>query len=428
MSKADVERLNRRSPRLHYGYVILLFAMLNLAGSLGFGRFAYTMILPAMRDGLGLQNTQMGIIGTIGFIGYMAMCIPGGLLATRFGPRIVIALGLLTCGAGMMSIGTISGLTGSIVLMIVVGIASAAGNAAGFAFASAWFVGRIRGAATGITLGGPGIGMAVVGLLVPFILSRYGDNGWRWAWYYCGAITVLLGILCWIFLRNHPAEMGLQPIGAPAPAPTSPASGSESVWTKVFKSREMWRLCAITLAFGFDYIIYGTFFASFVQDEVGLSKGEAGNLWSLVGFLTIFSGLLGGLLADRVGRSWAFTCLFLAQGMALLLVAMSHSIGALYLSMALYGLSAWGFPALLGATCGDLLGPRLAPAGVGFAIFTFAIGQAAGPITAGALYDRSGSFRAPFLVGAGVVAFGILATWIRFTWPRRSPGTLSETA
>jgi len=52
--------------------------MLNIAGSLGIGRFTYTMILPAMREGLGLHNTQMGLIGTIGFIGYLAMAIPGG--------------------------------------------------------------------------------------------------------------------------------------------------------------------------------------------------------------------------------------------------------------------------------------------------------------------------------------------------------------
>lgn len=78
-------------PRLegmHYGYVILFFSMLNIAGSLGIGRFAYTMILPAMREGLGLHNTQMGLIGTIGFIGYLAMAIPGGVLAARFGPRV----------------------------------------------------------------------------------------------------------------------------------------------------------------------------------------------------------------------------------------------------------------------------------------------------------------------------------------------------
>lgn len=74
-----------RTLGFHYAYVILFFSMLNITGCLGFGRFSYTMILPAMRDGLGLLNTQMGLIGTIGFIGYLAMAIPGGMLAARFG-------------------------------------------------------------------------------------------------------------------------------------------------------------------------------------------------------------------------------------------------------------------------------------------------------------------------------------------------------
>lgn len=418
----------------HYGYVVLLFGMLNLAGSLGLGRFAYTMILPAMRDGLGFHNTQMGLIGTIGFIGYLAMTIPGGMLAARFGPRLVITLALLVCGLGMLLMGSVSSLNGSIVLMIIVGIGSAAGNAAGFSFASAWFAGRSRGKATGIIFGGAGFGMVTVGLLIPFILAHGGAAGWRWAWYVSGTLTVLFGILCGFFLRNSPADMGLRPIGeedreseAGIPQPGA-STAIPLAWRRVYTSRELWRVSFIILTFGFAYIIYGTFFAAYVQDEVGLSKAEAGALWSLVGFLAIFSGLIGGTLSDRLGGSWAFTCLLLAQILALLLVALSQRHAFLYASIALFGLSVWGFPALLGVTCADVLGPRLAPAGVGFAIFFFAIGQAAGPITAGALHDRTGSFAMPFLTGAAALLLGLIATWARFGGSLHGPGSLDGTA
>ena len=413
----------------HYGYVVLLFGMLNLAGSLGLGRFAYTLILPAMRDSLGFDNTQMGLIGTIGFIGYLAMTIPGGMLAARFGPRRVITLALLVCGLGMLLMGSVSSLNGAIILMIIVGIGSAAGNASGFSFASAWFSGRSRGKATGIILGGAGLGMVAAGLLIPFILAHGGAAGWRWAWFVSGALIMLFGILCACFLRNSPADMGLRPIGEQDRGPgagTPPPDASASAplaWRRVYTSRELWRVSFIILTFGFAYIIYGTFFAAYAQDEVGLTKAEAGALWSLVGFLAVFSGLIGGALSDRLGISWAFTCLLLAQILALVLVALSHRQAFLYASIILFGLSVWGFPALLGVTCADVLGPRLAPAGVGFAIFFFAIGQAAGPISAGALHDRTGSFAMPFLTGAAALLLGLLATWARFGGSSKSRGS-----
>lgn len=160
-------------------------------------------------------------------------------------------------------------------------------------------------------------------------------------------------------------------------------------------------------------IIYGAFFASYLQDEAGLTGPQAGALWSLVGFLTIFSGLIGGFFYDRIGRYWGFTTLFVGQGLALLFLALSHAVIPLYASIVLYGLSLWGFPVLLAVSCGDLFGPRLAPAGVGFGMFFFSIGQALGPFITGALYDRTGSFTMPFLIGVLIAALGISATWFR---------------
>ncbi|MFQ5691475.1 MAG: nitrate/nitrite transporter [Nitrospinota bacterium] len=400
----------RSAPRFHYGYVILFFCLLSLAGSLGIGRFAYTLILPAMRDGLGLQNTEMGLLGTIGFIGYLAAAIPGGALAARFGPRLIISLALLVCGSGLALLGLTHDLRWSALLMAWVGIGSAVGNASAFGFASAWFAGRSRGIATGVTLGGPGVGMVAVGAGVPFILARYGA-GWRWAWFYCGIVTALLGLLVWVFVRNRPDEMGLEAVGGP-PGEAPGRTQSSLSWGKVYREKEVWRLSLMMMLFAFAYIIYGTFFAAYVQDTVGLSQEQTGRLWSSVGVLAIFSGLVGGFLADRLGRAWALTWLFMGLAAALLLVAFSSTPAALYLSIPLYGLTLWGFPTVMGAGCADLLGPKLAPAGVGLATFIFGVGQAAGPVFAGALYDATGNFSAAFLCGVAAALLGVILAWV----------------
>ena len=55
------------------------------------------------------------------------------------------------------------------------------------------------------------------------------------------------------------------------------------------------------------------------------------------------------------------------------------------ISAILFGLSAWSIPAIMAAACGDALGPRLAPAALGFITLFFGIGQALGPAVAGAI-------------------------------------------
>jgi sugar phosphate permease len=388
--------------------------MLNFSGSLGFSRFSYTMILPEMRNALGLHNTEMGLIGSIGFIGYLVMGIPGGMLATHLGPRIIIAISLLASGLAMMLLGTVDNLLSSILLMIVVGMGSAAGNASGFAYASAWFTGRLRGIATGFTFSGAGFGMTAVGILVPLVLLRFQEDAWRWAWYLCGGITIFLGFLCWVFLRNDPEEMGLKPLGSTGSSPVGIAAKSTIDWKEIYKSRELLRLCFITLTFGFSYIIFGSFFASYAQDELGLSKSRTGELWSLVGFMAIFSGLVGGLLSDKLGRAWSFTCLLASQTLALLILTMSQTISGLYMSIGFYALTIWGFPTVVGVSCSNLFGPRVAPTAVGFTIFFFSTGQALGPLVTGALYDHTESFKISFLVGAIVLIIGMLINWLPF--------------
>jgi len=73
--------------------------MLTTIGTHGFGRLAYTIILPSMKDGLQFSYTQLGLIGTGNFIGYLSFAIIGGFLAAQCGTRIVIALALLLMGS-----------------------------------------------------------------------------------------------------------------------------------------------------------------------------------------------------------------------------------------------------------------------------------------------------------------------------------------
>ena len=62
----------------------------------------------------------------------------------------------------------------------------------------------------------------------------------------------------------------------------------------------------------------------------------------------------------------------------------------------------------MAAAAGDYVGPRLAPAGLGFITLFFGIGQALGPALGGYLADTTKSFTVPFLVAGGISFLGMI--------------------
>jgi MFS family permease len=78
------------------------------------------------------------------------------------------------------------------------------------------------------------------------------------------------------------------------------------------------------------------------------------------------------------------------------------------ISAILFGLTAWSIPAIITAICGEMMGAKLAPAALGFITLFFGVGQALGPIIAGAMADAAGSLLPAYLFAAGVAVIGII--------------------
>jgi len=66
----------------------------------------------------------------------------------------------------------------------------------------------------------------------------------------------------------------------------------------------------------------------------------------------------------------------------------------------------------MAATCGDVVGHRLATAALGFITLFFGIGQAIGPIAAGTIADLFGSFVGVFLLAATVAFLGGIGAFL----------------
>jgi sugar phosphate permease len=401
--------------KLHYGWIVIFMGLLTTIAAHGFGRMAYTIILPAMKDGLNFNYTQLGLLGTGNFIGYLTMAIIGGFLAARFGTRIVITFALILMGVTMILTGLSQSFGFAFAMRLLTGLGNGAAYVPAMALGSAWFAMKRRGFATGIVSAGIGTGTLISGLVVPPILTAYSAEGWRFAWYMLGGAVVLISGVVYLFVRSRPQEKGLRQVGADNqdldPSVSATADKVSSLqWTSVYKMGSVWYLGIVYFFYGLSYIIYMVFFAAYLIKEMGFNQEWAGGLWALVGGLSIFCGIIWGSISDRLGRSRGSALAYLVLGLSYIIYAVIKVKFGFYFSAVMFGLTAWSIPTIMAAAAGDFVGPRLAPAGLGFITLFFGIGQALGPALGGYLADVSQSFTIPFLVAGGISLLGMISS------------------
>ncbi len=405
---------------------------LAVFGALGFGRFGYSAILPAMQQDLGMSSAAAGSLASWNLGGYMVMAAIGGVLASRLGPRLVVGVGSLVAAAGMLLTGFAGGTASAAAARLLTGLGSGMVLVPSVALMSSWFDVRRRGMASGVVSSGSSLAMVIAGPIVPLIIGQGGADGWRWAWYFFAALTCAVGILVLFAQRDRPHQKAhvLETQGSiwtAAPAKPAAATGkdaaleaalvtwsSKSVQTirqpvqlrSVLRSPYAWHMGFVYMAFGFAYMIYFTFFQKRLTVDLGLSAAAAGTAFLVLGLVSIVCGLLWGTVSDRIGRGRAIALSCLVQGLAAALFAWWPTTPGLFISAVLCGLTAVAVPGIVGAGCGDQFGPLLASTSLGFVTVFLGIGQVLGPYLAGRMADAFGSLKYSYVLAAGVFFVG----------------------
>jgi len=392
---------------LHYSWIVLTIGVLAIMGSIGLARFGYTMLLPPMQSGLQLDNAQAGMVATANLIGYLVLSVIGGALASRFGPRRVISIGLMLAGLGMVFTGAVRGFFGALLWRGLTGIGTGASNVPVMALMSAWFASRWRGLANGVVVTGSSLALILLGQFIPKLLLAFGEQGWRISWYLLGGVTILLALLSWWLIRDHPEEMGLQPLGGQDHT-GSHRSWQKPDWQRVYWAPAVWHLGLVYIAFGFSYIIFMTFFTKRLIADGGYTQTAAGQLFMVMGWFSLLCGLIWGSVSDFIGRKGALVIVYGIHAVAFSLFGLWPTPLGFTLAAILFGLSAWSIPAIMSAACGDVLGPQMAHAALGFITLFFGLGQAVGPTVAGALADAASNFDSAFYLAGGVALLGAI--------------------
>lgn len=394
--------------------------MLVVLGAVGLARFAFGMILPTMAADLGLGYKAQGILGASYFLGYLAIVALMPWAAPRLGSKRLCVIGLAVVSAGLIAMAMGTAGIYLYASYFVVGLGSGSAFIGAMSLPSFWFHPSHRGRAAGIATAGAGVGILLSGFVVPSIPAAFDMATWQLTWLSFGIATGLFALLALVVLEDRPAELGLTAYGRPDVAAPTTAGASPPV-------RRVWpfllHLGVIYTIFAATGLTYATFIVTTMVDGFSLSKATAGLLWAGVGGLSIFSGALFGSVSDRFGyRAGMFSALAV-QAVAYGLVATETGMPGLYVSIVLFGLSAWSMPSIVAAAAGDFLGPE--KVAFGFAILTimFAAGQVAGPASAGMLADWTGSFDLSYGIAAGLNVVAVLLCLALRLPSRAAPST-----
>ena len=380
--------------KLHYGWVIVATGALGLFSCFGLARYAYSMLLPGMQAGLGLSYDLMGFIGTANFAGYLLSVLAAPRVMRRLRPRRTAALGLVIIALSMIGIGLCSGFLPILVLYALAGAGSGFTNIPLMTLVTYWFRSEQRGKAAGLVIAGNGVGIILAGFLIPALNRSFGADGWRSGWIVLGAISLGVAACAAAFLRNHPSEMGLEPVGQRpriAPEQFIPREGRGDALILI-------RLGLLYLVFGVTFMVFGTFIVTTMVKEYGIPEARAGVYWSWVGFFSFFSGIGFGTLSDRIGRRHGLALVFALQSAAYLLAGLKVGSAGLLLSLVLYGSAVFAIPAIMAAAVGEYLGLSRASSSFATVTIFFGVGQVLGPAGAGMIAKATGAFTTPYLI------------------------------
>ena len=390
--------------KIHYGWVIVGVGVLVKMTGLGFGRFAYPMLIPSMRGSLGFNYIEMGLLSGAIMLGYLLFSLIGGMLATRFGPKRIVVASLLCGTLSMFFISRLSGFLPLLFFTFAMGAGGAGAHISMTTLPMAWFEERRLGRALGVVTGGTGLGIIVTGLLLPYLLFNLGKEAWRQCWLLLAVITFLVAVIGWILLREKPNQI--------IPLLSMPAEDKKSIPSVGKKNGlNLKAIFIVYFIFGFAYNIYATYFVAYMVEEIRLAEKTAGDIWAIFGWMCMLSGLIWGFLSDRLGRREALLWNNGIISLSVLIPLFLHHPFFLGLSAFLFGATFLGTVTIIAAAIGDQVVEKRASVYV-LVTLIHGIGQFLGTVSGGTLKDLTGSFQLTFIVSLTGFLLCILLTAI----------------
>ena len=423
--------MEQGKPKIFYGWWIVLAAFLVLTFTSMTGGYGLSLFYKRLIDYFGWGRTALA--GAISLSRLEAGFLGGieGFLVDRFGPRIMILMGVILTSIGMVLLSFIHSLLAFylvFILMVTVGRSLSSMIAIDTTVAN-WFI-RRRGTAFGLLRSAVAVGAAGV-IVVAWFIDMY---GWRAAFVASGIGTLVVGIPTALVMRHRPEQYGMLPDGGPreprqvrpqevsggsdggngssdaAPAAVEGAEArnqpaGEDIGMTVMEalhSRPFW---ALSFGFAIRLMVTGaaTLHAIPLVEDMGHSRATAAAVLGSMGMVSIIGRLGGGFLNDILGTKVVAVGSVCTLAISCLIIAYAQELWHVLLFVGLYAPSYGCSAATMPAIKGDYFGRRSFGSILGLSGMVQVAGSMLGPVYAAYVFETTGSYRIAFLSFAALL-------------------------
>ena len=361
----------------------------------------------ALSGAAALQSVESAIIGPI-----------LGWAMDRFGPQLLIRIGIVVFAIGFLLLSQIDSLAGFYVCAVLLAIGASLGGYFPLSVALIQWFERYRARALSIM----SLGLALGGLLLPLVALSMHEFGWRATAMGSGLIALLVGLPLASVIRRRPQDHGETVDGEPAPtsrnaglAPGLHLAPVEFTARQAVRTNAFWML-ALGHAFALLVVTAVNVHAiSHMKESLGYSVPQAALVMMAMTVAQVAGVLLGAAIGDRYDKRRLAALCMLGHGLGLLALTYATDATLLAVFAVLHGV-AWGVRGpIMQAIRADYFGRNAIGMILGLSAAVIALGQIGGPMVAGVLADLTGNYRAGFTV----VALAALAGSALFLKTRR---------
>ena len=355
-------------------------------------RQVFNVVLPQIRDGLGLTDSDMGLIATAFNLFYAVLVPLGGILGDRYSRKWILTLCILFWSVATMFTGWATGLVSLIILRSV----ATGGGEALFgpnynALLSEYHT-KTRSTAMSIVQTAYYIGVIASGFLAGKIADVW---GWQYAFIVFGAVGVVHALFMMARLRDKRDVKAERATKVESNLLRDLVEG----FTIIFRTPTA---AIVTIGFaGLIFVLTGylTWMPTYLQEApFNMSSAEAGwHSMFYTHFAAFFGVLIAGKLSDIVGAKGKPALRTAMQGLGLLVAApciyyMGHSssLGVVFAALAIFGFARAFFDANTYVVLYDVIPAKFHSSASGVMIMIgFGTGALA-PVILGLIKEASG--------------------------------------
>ena len=371
-------------------WLVLSGLALGLTVTNGFARFAYGLILPAMKSEMGWTYAQAGWLNTANAIGYIFGALLTMLLIRRISPARLFAFGMLSTTLALLATGVYADLWWQTLWRVAAGVLGAMSFSTAGALAAGLFKDDPRRNALAIAIlfgSGGGFGIVLAGAAIPLMLDTWGASAWPTSWIAIGMVSLIFLPLClWAAMQLH----------------TPPQSAATLI--PVPLQRILPELAGYA-GFGLGYIVYLTFLSAWMTEQKA-GAGFIALVWVVLGMCICLSPLVWRPILSRFSSGVPLALILIAVAAGSALPVMFPTGPALVISSVIFGLSVFMAPGAVTSFIRQNLAAESWGRAISLFTLVFAIAQTAGPYTAGLVGDLTGNIGVSLLAASAVLLFG----------------------